>query len=320
MDGQRTTKKRGLGRAVGLPLLLLVCLLNLLFMCLRYPDVRLDLRAGDVLTEDVLYPYSVTDAFRTDELRQAARDRVEPVYRLDDGIVAAQGQALDAWFAQYDLFLKEMVQRWEESAQDYNGFLFNQTDWSILVKETELQSKLNEYGLSNALDAVMAYSLLNTYLPRSSLHAVGSLPDTEPLKTAVKDAILSGMGSGVRESELETARYRAKEQLKQTSLPAVGKTELAGNLIDRFYVASAVVDEVETEKARAAAASDVTPVSVRKGEVLFRKGTTLTQKDLVHLVSLDMLKGESDRSSFGSFLLYLLPVYLVYGLYLLLFE
>ena len=128
------------------------------------------------------------------------------------------------------------------------------------------------------------------------------------------------MGSGVRESELETARYRAKEQLKQTSLPAVGKTELAGNLIDRFYVASAVVDEVETEKARAAAASDVTPVSVRKGEVLFRKGTTLTQKDLVHLVSLDMLKGESDRSSFGSFLLYLLPVYLVYGLYLLLFE
>ena len=56
MDGQRTTKKRGLGRAVGLPLLLLVCLLNLLFMCLRYPDVRLDLRAGDVLTEDVLYP------------------------------------------------------------------------------------------------------------------------------------------------------------------------------------------------------------------------------------------------------------------------
>ncbi|MBQ6146438.1 MAG: hypothetical protein IJI82_05340, partial [Clostridia bacterium] len=60
MDGQRTTKKRGLGRAVGLPLLLLVCLLNLLFMCLRYPDVRLDLRAGDVLTEDVLYPYSVT--------------------------------------------------------------------------------------------------------------------------------------------------------------------------------------------------------------------------------------------------------------------
>lgn len=320
MDGQRTTKKRGLGRAAGLPLLLLVCLLNLLFMCLRYPDVRLDLRAGDVLTEDVLYPYSVTDAFRTDELRQAARDRVEPVYRLDDGIVAAQGQALDAWFAQYDLFLKEMVQRWEESAQDYNGFLFNQTDWSILVKETELQSKLNEYGLSNALDAVMAYSLLNTYLPRSSLHAVGSLPDTEPLKTAVKDAILSGMGSGVRESELETARYRAKEQLKQTSLPAVGKTELAGNLIDRFYVASAVVDEVETEKARAAAASDVTPVSVRKGEVLFRKGTTLTQKDLVHLVSLDMLKGESDRSSFGSFLLYLLPVYLVYGLYLLLFE
>ena len=74
MDGQRTTGKRGLWRAMGLPLLLLVCLVNLLLLCLRYPDVRLDLRAGDVLTEDVLYPFTVVDAFRTDELRQAARE------------------------------------------------------------------------------------------------------------------------------------------------------------------------------------------------------------------------------------------------------
>ena len=320
MDGQKTTKKRGLRRALGLPLLLLVCLINLLFLCLRYPDVRLDLRAGDVLTEDVVYPFSTVDAYRTDELRQAARDRVEPVYRLDDTIVAAQGQALDGWFAQYDLFLKEMVLRWEENAQEYNGFLYNQTAWTVLVKETELQAKINEYGLNGTLDTVMAYSLLNTYLPRSSLHAAGSMPDTAPLKTALSDAILTGMGNGVRESELETARYRAKEKLKQTSLPAVSKTELAGNLIDKFYIASAVVDEVETEKARTAAADDVTAVTVKKGEVLFRKGATLTQKDIVHLVALDMLKTETDRSPYGGFLLYLLPIYLAYGLYLLLFE
>ena len=320
MDGQKTTKLRGLGRAIGLPLLLLACLVNLFLMCLRYPDARLDVQAGQVLTEDVVYPYSTTDAFLTDELRQAARDRVEPVYRLDDGIVTTQEAALDSWFAQYDLFLKEMVLRWEESAQEYTGgYLYNQTAWNALVKEPELQSKLNEYGVSDALDTVMTYSLLNTYLPRSSIHAAGSMPDTEPLKTALKAAILDGMGAGVRESELATARYRAKEQMKQTSLPAVSKTELAGNLIDKYYIASAVVDEVETEKVRAAADA-VTPVSVRKGEVLLKKGTTLTQKDMVHLVALDMLKSESDRSPYGSFLLYLLPVYLVYGLYLLLFE
>ena len=321
MDGQRTTKKRGLGRAVGLPLLLLACLLNLILMCIRYPDTRLDVQAGDVLTEDVVYPFSTTDAFRTDELRQIARDRVEPVYRLDEAIVSAQEAALDGWFAQYDLFLKDMVLVWEGSAQEYTGgYLYNQTAWNALVKEPELQSKLNEYGVADALDTVMAYSLLNTYLPRSSIHAAGSVPDTAPLKDAVKEAILGGMGAGVRESELETARYRAREQLKQTSLPAVSKTELAGNLIDKFYIASAVVDEVETEKVRSAAADAVSPVAVRKGEVLFKKGTVLTAKDIVHLVSLDMLRSESDRSPYGSYLLYLLPIYLVYGLYLLLFE
>ncbi|MBR0206938.1 MAG: HD domain-containing protein [Clostridia bacterium] len=320
MDGQRTTGKRGLGRAIGLPLLLLVCLVNLFFLCLRYPDVRLEVQAGDVLQEDVAYPFSGTDAFRTDELRQAARDRVQPVYRLDEGIVSAQGQALAAWFGQYDLFLKEMTMRWEESAQEYNGMLYNQTAWNVLVKAPELQSKLNEYGLGDALDTVMAYTLLNTYLPQSSLHAAGTVPDTAPLRSALTETILTGMQAGVKESELEAARYRAREQLKQTSLPAVSKTELAGNLIDRFFVASSVVDEVETEKARSVAADGVTPVTVKKGELLFRKGTTLSGKDILHLVALDMLKTTASRGSYGSFLLYLLPIYLAYGFYLLLFE
>ena len=320
MDGQTTMGKRGLWRAAGLLLLLLACLVNLFFLCLRYPDVRLEAAAGDVLSEDVVYPFSGTDAFRTDELRQAARDRVQPVYRLDEAIVSGQTQALDRWFDQYDLFLKDMVLRWEEGAQEYTGYLYNQTAWNVLVKETELQSKLNEFGLSDALDTVMAYSLLNTYLPRSSLHAAGSMPDTEPLKIAIQKAVLTRMQAGVKESELESARYQAKEQLKQTSLPAVSKTELAGNLIDKFLVSSDLVDEVETEKARSAAADDVIPVTVKKGDLLFRKGTTLSNKDILHLVALDMLKTEAGRGSGGSYLLYLLPIYLVYGLYLLLFE
>ena len=320
MDRQRRTNIRGLGRAIGLPLLLLVCLVNLFLLCLRYPDARIAVKAGDVLTEDVVYPFSGTDAYRTDELRQAARDRVQPVYRLDETVISAQEQALDGWFAQYDLFLKEMVLRWEETAQEYNGYLYNQTAWNALVRETELQSKLNEYGLSDALDTVMAYSLLDTYLPRSSLHAAGSLPDSGPLKAALKNAILTGMQAGVKESDLDTARYKAREALKQTSLPAVSKTELAGNIIDKFYIASAVVDEVETELARAAAADQVSPVTVKRGEVLFRKGTALTQKDIVHLVALDMLRTDADSGLYGVYLLYLLPLYLVYGLYLLLFE
>ncbi|MBQ3277530.1 MAG: HDIG domain-containing protein [Oscillospiraceae bacterium] len=320
MDAQRATGKWGLKLAAGASLLLLVCLANLFFLCLRYPNVKVDVQAGDVLTEDVTYPFSGADAFRTDELRQAARDRVQPVYRLDESIVSAQSDALSAWFTQYDLFLKEMVLRWEADAQEYSGRLYNQTDWSVLVTQPELQSKLIEYGLGDVMDTIVAYSLLNTYLPRSSLHAAGSVPDTEPLKTALSDAILTGMQAGVKESELETARYRAKEKMKQTSLPAVSKTELAGNLIDKFFVTSAVVDEVETEKVRSAAADDVSAVTVKKGDVLFRKGTTLSARDIVHLVALDMLGTEGDRSPYGSYLMYLLPIFLVYGLYLLLFE
>ncbi|MBQ6865627.1 MAG: hypothetical protein IJO15_02205, partial [Clostridia bacterium] len=112
--GTDRSVKTGLKRAAGLPLLLLVCLVNLLMLYLCFPDTRIEAQAGSILTEDLRYPFSGTDPFRTDELRQAARDRVQPVYRLEESIVAAQGQALAAWFDQYDLFMKDMVLRWEE--------------------------------------------------------------------------------------------------------------------------------------------------------------------------------------------------------------
>ncbi len=318
--GTDRSVKTGLKRAAGLPLLLLVCLVNLLVLYLCFPDTRIEAQAGSILAEDLRYPFSGTDAFRTDELRQIARDRTEPVYLLDSEAVTAAERNLDDWFAQYDLFLREMTLRWEEGAQEYNGFLYNQTAWNVLVRETELQSKLNEFGLSDALDTAMAYTILNTYLPRSSLHAAGAMPDSLPLKTALSDAILKGMEGGVKESELETARYRAKEQLKQTSLPAVSKTELAGHLIDKFFTVSAVVDQVETELARAAAANQVIPVTVKKGDVILRAGTTLTERDVVHLVSLGMIRADDSGWAYGGYLMYLLPIYLVFGLYLLLFE
>ena len=116
MEGRRS-KKTGIWLIMGVLMLLLVCLVNALLLCLRFPDGRIEARAGRVLSEDLLYPFSGTDAYRTDELRQAARDRTEPVYRLDETIVQAQAQALEGWFTQYDLFLKEMTLRWEEGAQ-----------------------------------------------------------------------------------------------------------------------------------------------------------------------------------------------------------
>ncbi|MBQ9923523.1 MAG: hypothetical protein IJO66_02800, partial [Clostridia bacterium] len=122
--GTDRSVKTGLKRAAGLPLLLLVCLVNLLMLYLCFPDTRIEAQAGSILAEDLRYPFSGTDAFRTDELRQIARDRTEPVYLLDAEAVAAAERNLDDWFAQYDLFLREMTLRWEEGAQEYNGFLY----------------------------------------------------------------------------------------------------------------------------------------------------------------------------------------------------
>ena len=319
MEGRRS-KKTGIWLIMGVLMLLLVCLVNALLLCLRFPDGRIEARAGRVLSEDLLYPFSGTDAYRTDELRQAARDRTEPVYRLDETILQAQAQALEGWFTQYDLFLKEMTLRWEEGAQEYNGFLYNQTAWTALIRETELQAKLNEFGLGDVLDTAMTYTILNTYLPRGSLHAAGDMPDSAPLKAALSDAILTGMAGMVKETDLENARYRAREQLKQTSLPAVSKTELAGNLIDKFFLPSAVVDQVETERLRAAAANAVAPVTVKKGDLLLPEGTTLTEGDMAHLVALHLVKTSASRAYYPSFFLYLVPIYLAFALYLLLFD
>ena len=51
--GTERSVKTVLKRAAGLPLLLLVCLVNLLVLYLCFPDTRIEAQAGSILTEDL---------------------------------------------------------------------------------------------------------------------------------------------------------------------------------------------------------------------------------------------------------------------------
>ncbi|MBQ7279042.1 MAG: HDIG domain-containing protein [Clostridia bacterium] len=319
MDAGRVGK-RAWRQAAGLLLLLLVCLENWLLLCLRYPDTRLNLQAGDVLSADLLYPYSGIDPYRTDWQRQVARDKTEPVYALDTKAVLDAEEGLSGWFDRYDLFLQEMVILWGQGAQEHDGKRYNRTAWDSIILPPALAAKIEEYGLGEALDATMAYALLNGYLPQNSLHDAGETPDTGSLRAAITEAVLAPMQEGIRETDLSAAREQVKTALKQSALSAVEKTELAGNLIDLYLQPSLVVDQVQTEQKRSAAAAAVNPVSVRKGALLLPAGTTLSGEDISHLAALNMLEdGTASHRGLG-FALYLIPIYCAFALYLLLAE
>ena len=44
------------------------------------------LKVGDIVQTPISAPWDVEDTIATDELRQAARDNVSPIYRFDEGI------------------------------------------------------------------------------------------------------------------------------------------------------------------------------------------------------------------------------------------
>lgn len=315
-------KRKGSGAiGIGLLLLALVFLLTECAFCFRFPQGKLNVSAGNVLTADVLIPYDGTDAYETDLLRQRARDDTPTVYTLDTVAVEAQQEALAAWFTGYDAFLKEMTELWEASARDYNGYLYNDTSWEELITEEALRQDLKKHGVGDEISASAARAILELYLPKSSLHALGQTPDTSPFAKAVETAVLSALNGGLREEDVSAARTEAKDSLKKQNFSTVLKSALGGALIDSFVTVSVKVDQKATEAQKAAAAAAVEPVTVSKGQVLFSAGRELSEADIAKLISFNLLgNGQTPALYYASLSLYPFLLFVVYAVYLIRFE
>lgn len=327
MSTQTTEKKANQIRKVtyaGLLLLALLCVIVLLLV-LRFKPKQISVKAGESFPSDVTAPYTGTDSFLTDRARQTARENATVVYVTSTALVNEQKTAVEDWFTRFEGWIGDMEAVWDEGAETLDGkarFRGLNVTWRDLVSEQEMTVALVRRGLADEISVTVAYLILDKYMPANTIHPVGEKISADDFKKAFTDVVYPLMETGIDAAGLSRAKEKAKTDIKKKSLLSAMKTEVAGKLVEKYVCPTITVDETATEANRRMAASTVADVRITRGQVLFKKGDTVTAEDITHLTSLGLLKGASKASAFS------FPALLIYGsfcvfmtgLWILLFE
>ena len=126
-----------------------------------------------------------------------------------------------------------------------------------------------------------------------------SLPRWQAVAAEARTALQSTLASDLREEQVDTVRV-AVHGLITTDLPEPERA-LAGDLAGELIEPNLVIDEVETERARERARSEIPPVevTVRAGETIVEEGQVLTVGDIEKLEELGLTRPRVEAGTVG---------------------
>ncbi len=210
--------------------------------------VPLGLVEGEPAPRDIAAPRTIqyVDQEATDALRQAASEAVSPVYVFDDDARSAARSSVVEFFAS----VSSARVSYSEDATAQVTYL------------------AGRYGSTIATETI---------------EAVVALEDTSLATVArsVEGLVVSVLSSRIREDDLSSVRqqYAASAALLSLSIPERYAVIALG---DSFLVPTLMVDEAATERARADAATAVSPVVIviGEGEDIVSRGDVVTARDL----------------------------------------
>lgn len=319
MEKKRT--RGSLGLLIGTLLLVVVFVCNATALLITFRPQYYDVKVGDVAEEDIVSQMDAIDHAATDVLKQAARDAVEPVLKVNVERAQTQLAQLDTVLTHFDQFLVACRVIWDDNAVVLSQTQYrNDGDWRTLLPSTELHGLLSEYSLTEYLDAQNTYPILDAYLPMGQTRSPGEDPSTAAFKKQLMDDIEKQLLLGLSSDELTQAADTIRNNLP-ASIPIQVRMGLVPNLCAAFLVPTWTDDLPATEQARVEAAQKVNNVEIEKGDVLIAANSVVTEEQIATLTSLGMLQGErKDVGVYLGLVLYTLFIYIAMWLYLVFFE
>ncbi len=277
------------------------------------PDLY-DIGLGSVAEETIYAPRDITDLTTTNALKENARKSVPDIYRVDK-------QRADRLYSDAALFFENVKDTRTESekiraemaaagtlAVPEAGEL-TEDQWRRVVSGEELVRLKGILGTEPELDDETVYFLL-------------SVNENELLR--LKEIILpklhTALNNVLSEDAVASTKSAFVNELNATSLSDKLK-KLGEAVIESFLQATYTVDLQATEQARNQAANAVSPVVIKRGEIIVEKGAKVSQPQLNMLLELEMVRQDYTNTNLyiGSSV-YVLMIFTGFGLYLILFE
>jgi len=261
-------------------------------LVIAYPILfsgRITLEAGDVATEDIRAPRSLSyeSALKTAELRDQASAAVEPIYTLPDQAIARQ--QLDR----------------ARQVLDYLGS----------VRADSPATPAQKRGWILAVPELAA-------LPTEILDLILTLPDAswDRVNFEALAVVDQAMRREIREGQLEEARLEV-QSLVSLDL-SEEETAVTVALVQNFLLPNSFLDPVATAEARHRASQQVRPVlrTFEAGEILVREGKRVDPLDVEALDQFGLRQPRVEwRNWLAAFLFAAVCIFLLY-LYLARFQ
>ncbi|EGO63321.1 HD family phosphohydrolase [Acetonema longum] len=180
-------------------------------------------------------------------------------------------------------------------------------DVSVIARQEEtvtavyrvVREQTGEAGLTLAQKTESILARIPVPLPRTLAADLaqlshGDLDGTEP---AVKNLLRQYLQRGIRDNEIEIIRKQIPAEVGQLGLASKEEAVVAG-MTQNLLQPNFIFNERETDKRKKAALASVEPVreTVKKGQVLVRKGDVVTAEQIQIMEELGLHQGELQLS------------------------
>ena len=284
----------------------LACLVSITSLTPKRYDVSVGSRAAEAIST----PRMIVDEVNTEALRQAARNKIAPVYAVDEKLADSLISNAESFFSALASF-KNAANTTRAASMTATGGDKDADDtrsWQDVIPTADLTAMLDKLPVK-VTDPALGYALLEA-----------SDAEIRQLKDLVTTTLQTELRAGVTETDQAKTLARISKELKVTSLSVWLKA--VGELVyDAYLQPTNVINSVETTRAQAKAADAVEPIYIARGATIIEAGQVVTQEQYNMLLSLDLVKGAEAASQLTpGTILYLFGVFAMLALYLITFE
>ena len=245
--------------------------------------VRYDVKTGDVAPVTIRATREVLDEITAEILREEARNSVQPIYIVDQELIADLNSGLNEFFSELN-----SVRTSARSTLIENGYS------DIPTSTQEWQSALDEKTLQ-----AMASSV-SPEISMQQLLTILNATDNElfTLENIVKPKISTNLAY-LAEDRVDELREICNRELSAAQGISEELREIGTLLFQEFLKPTYVVDEVATEEAQRQAALkvDTSHCVIEKGDVIVAEGNTITASQFAILLTLDLVEAQADDTN-----------------------
>lgn len=230
----------------------------------------IDVRVGDISPKDIRAPKDIVDEDSTEELREAAREGVEPSHDTDPTV---------------QVKMKNKIKNYFQAIID--------------IKNS------GEKNISKQINIIRSSSELNLDDEQNSIALKMDVENLTALESNISDIITQIMSPGIQYEELENGKENVIKIFESLDDLSKEERELGITIINSSLSPNRFLDVEVTEQKRQEAESKVEPVIIEKNQIIVHEGDNIDEIAYNLIKKIGLLKEEGEipyKTLIGSFL------------------